>query len=120
MPSRHAHGDRRFADRRVHAQDARQRVPQDGQQRVQHERDDRRVLADAADEREWDQKPEQRQAGDGLHDVSKAEDPPLQRRASGEQDAGRNGDGDGDSHGDADQHEMLQGQVHDLAGEVVR
>jgi len=61
----------------IDAQDAGQRVPQHGQQRVEHQRDDRRVLPDPAQQRDGDQKPEEREAWDGLHHVGEPEHPPL-------------------------------------------
>ena len=68
-PFRHSHRDRRFAHRRIHAQNARHRVAQNRQQRINHQRHNRRMLPDAADKRNRDQKAEQRQARNGLPDV---------------------------------------------------
>ena len=111
LPRRHPHRHRRFAHRRIDAQNARQRVAQNRQQRVEHQRHDRRALADAADERNRNQKPEQRQAGHGLHDVGETQHRAPPARPPRGRDTGRHGQRDRDRHGDEHQRQMLQDAV---------
>ena len=54
-------------------------IAQNRQQRIDHQRDDRRMLPDAADERDRDQETKERQAGNGLADVSNAESDAAER-----------------------------------------
>ena len=73
----------------IDAQNSGQGIAKNGQQRVEHQGDDRGPLADAADERNRDQETEQGQTGDGLHHVGEAEERSAQRCAAREQNAER-------------------------------
>src|SRR6185436_12600994 len=111
----HAHGDGRLAHCPVHALDARHGVSQDRQEGVKHQRYYRGALADAAYYWYWDQEPEQGQAGDGLQDAGKPEGPSLGSSPVGQGDSGREGYRDRDRHGDADQSQVLPGEVENLS-----
>ena len=79
LPARHSHRDGGIAHHRIDAENSGDRVAQDRQQRIEHQRDDRGVLPDAADERDRNQKAEQREAGDGLADAGESERPAARR-----------------------------------------
>src|SRR5260370_19168249 len=66
----HAHGFRGFNDGRVDAGEADIGIAQDGEKRVEDQSDDGGALADAADEGNGDEEPEQRQPGTTLADAS--------------------------------------------------
>ena len=73
------------------------------------------MLADAADQRKGNQKAEEREAGDRLHHIGKAEDPTLKRSFSREENAHRERDTDGDRDGEQNQPEMLHRELNDFA-----
>ena len=73
LPSRHPHRDAGFDDGRVDLPDSGHGRAHDGQQRVDQECDQRRARADAADDRQRQQKSEQREARDGLRDARDSE-----------------------------------------------
>ena len=77
LPSRHTHANRRFTHRGVHIQNAGECISQNRQERISHERDNGRVLADAAEEGKRNQKPKECQTRYGLHDVRKSQYPSL-------------------------------------------
>ena len=92
-----------------------QRIAQNRQQRVEHQRHDGGALADAADQRHGNQKAEQRQAGDGLHHVGESQHPGTPCGAARDQNAGGDGQADGDGHRDQHQRQMLERELADLA-----
>jgi hypothetical protein len=109
----HPHRDRRLADVFVHAFDARHGVANEGQQRVEHERDDGRARADAAEQRKRDEETKERETRHGLQHARDAEHGALQRRAPRDENAQRDADEDGEHYRDEHEKEVLaRGRQH--------
>ena len=110
----HSHTAAGLANSRVHAVNPGKSVANNRQQRIEHERNDRRPRADTAHyfdvkeiEIERDQKTEQRQARHRLHDVGDPEDGLTQTGPSSEQNSQRHADENGDARGNYYQEKML-------------
>ena len=110
-----AHRDGGFADRRADAGDPDIGVANDGQQRVQRERDDGQTVGTRAQPGQRQQQSEERQAGNGLDDIGAAQHQRLPTRPAGEQNAERHSDGDGQQHRDPDQPQVFGGQGRNFA-----
>ena len=105
----HAHGFGGFENGGIDAGEADVGVAKNGQQGVKDERDDGGAAADAADERDGNEKAEEREAGNGLKNVGDAEsDGSAKGRALHDEHAERDRDGDGDEHGDQDERRRDQ------------
>jgi len=74
FPRRHAHRHARLSDGGSNPIHPRQRCADDWQQAVQNQHDDGRARADAAKQRDRQQKAEHGQARDGLDDVRQCHD----------------------------------------------
>src|SRR5205823_8824020 len=116
LPVGHAHPPPRLAHRRVHAGDARIRVPHDRKKREHDQREDRRGRADPADKGKRDEKPEQGQAGNGLEHVGEAQHRPAPRGSPREHDAARHAHDDGDRGRARDQRQMLSHEAQHFPG----
>ena len=102
----HAHRDGGFAHIFIDALHAGQRVANQRQNRINHQRDDGVLRADIEKRQ---QKPEQRQTWNRLKNVRAADDWFLQRRSPRRQHAQRHADDERNRHRDHDQREMLAG-----------
>ena len=100
---RHPHPEGRVGDAGVDPLEAEDRVLDDRQERIDHERGERRGLADPAAEGDQEDA-EEREAGDRLEDVGQADDRPLGAASTGSPGsrAGRRWPG-GDDQGLADE-----------------
>ena len=107
LPRRQSHRHRALDHRRRHALNARDRSAQDGQDRIDRQRHERRARADAADERQRDQESEQGQARDRLRQVGERDDRLGDRRPPRRQDAERDADRRRDRGRDEHQHDVL-------------
>ena len=108
LPRRHAHRDAGFDDRRVDAAQPGGRGPHDRQQGVEGQRHQRRARPDAADERQRQQEPQQRQARDRLRHAGRNQQGLAQPWPPHGQHAGRHADRDRDAGRDQHQHEVLR------------
>ncbi len=100
MRAGHAHGFGSFEDSGIYAGEADVGVAEDGEKRVEDESYDGGALADAADERNGNQKTKEREARDSLKDAGDAERDGAQRGALHDQHAKRDADENGDEHSD--------------------
>src|SRR5208337_392448 len=110
----HAHRNRGFTDRRIDAHDSDDGVPQDRQKRVKNQCQDCRVLADAADDWDWDKEAEKCEAGDGLEDIGNRERDAAEAGAASAEDAESNAQRDGEGGCDPNQIKMLERQGEDF------
>ena len=115
LPVGHAEARRRLDDGGIDRADAGVRVPQDGQDPVDDEGDDRGPRPDPAEQRNRDQEPEEREARDRLDDVGGAEDRAGEPRPAGQRDAEGNADRDRDRGRRGDEENVLPGEGRDLA-----
>src|SRR5947199_4820623 len=114
LPVGHSHAPPRLAHCRVHTGDPLVGVANDGQERVEDERDDGGPRADAADERQRDEESEQREARHRLEHVRHAQNGAPPRRPPREQDAQRHADHDRRTGRDRDQIQMLAYESQDF------
>ena len=101
----HPQCDRRLADPRIDALQPQNRVLDDRQKGIEHQRRQGRGLADLAPEGDQEE-PEQGQAGDGLEHARDTDGGPFQERPARGQDAQRHAHQDRERHGLDDQLEM--------------
>src|SRR6267378_6336110 len=107
LRARHTHGFGGFEDGGIDGGEANVGVAQDGEKSVEDERDDGGALADAADERNGNEEPEEGEAGDGLENAGDAERDGAPCGALDDEHAERNADQDGDGHGDEHKREVI-------------
>ena len=82
LPRRHSHRDPGLNDRSIQILQSGHRRPDNREQRVERERDERGTRPDATDEREWQQEPEEREARNRLRNVGEEQQRPAQAGAS--------------------------------------
>ena len=111
----HAHGFGGFQDGGIDTGEPNIRVAKDGKNCVQDERDDGGALADAADERNGNEKTKEGEARDGLENAGDAERDGSQSRTLHDEHAKRNANEDGDSHRDDHQRHVIQSGTEDFA-----
>src|SRR6267378_4106053 len=110
----HAHGLGGFEDGGIDAGQADVGVAQNGEQRIEDERDNGGALADAADEWDGNQKAEEGEAGDGLENAGDAQRDGAQGGPLHNEHAERDADEDGDGHGDEDEREVIESGAQDF------
>jgi len=90
-------------------------VTEDWKKCVKDERDDGGALADAADEWNGNEKPEESKAGDGLEDAGDTEGDGSQSGTLHDEHAKRDADENSDGHGDDYECEVIQRGAEDFA-----
>src|SRR6266850_4589743 len=115
LRARHAHGLCGFQDRRVDTGKTDVSVTEDWKKCVKDERDDGGALADAADEWNGNEKPEESKAGDGLEDAGDTEGDGSQSGTLHDEHAKRDADENSDGHGDDYECEVIQRGAEDFA-----
>src|ERR1700682_360169 len=114
----HAHGLGGFEDGGIDARQADVSVAQDGEQRVEDERDNGGALADAAYERDGNQKAEEGEAGDGLEDAGDAQRDGAQSGPLHNEHAERDADENGTDHGDEDEREVIESGAENFSAVI--
>lgn len=110
----HAHGFSGFQDCRIDTRKADVSIAENGKQRVEHERDDGGAMANAANERNGNQKSEQRQTGDGLEHTGDTQRYRAQSGALHDKHAKRHANDDGDGHGNQNEDHMIESGAENL------
>src|SRR5229473_970975 len=114
----HAHGFGGFEDGGIDAGKADVGVAQDGEQRIEDERDNGGALANAADEWDGNQEAEEGEAGDGLEHAGDAQSDGAQGGPLHNEHAERDSDENGNDHGDEDEREVIEGGSEDFGAVI--
>src|SRR5258708_5507462 len=114
----HAHGFGGFEDGGIDAGKANVGVAQDGEQRIEDERDNGGALANAADEWDGNQEAEEGEAGDGLEHAGDAQRDGAQGGPLHNEHAERDSDENGNDHGDEDEREVIEGGSEDFGAVI--
>src|ERR1700687_1790784 len=104
----HAHGLGGFKDSGIDGRQGDLSGAQDGEQRVEDQRDNGGALANAADERDGNQKAEEGEAGDGLEHAGDAQRDGAQGGPLHNEHAERDSDENGNDHGDENECEVIE------------
>src|SRR6202158_790279 len=115
----HAHGLGGFKDSGIDGRQGDLSGAQDGEQRVEDERDNGGALANAADERDGNQKAEEGEAGDGLEHAGDAQRDGAQGGPLHNEHAERDSDENGNDHGDENECEVIESGAENF-GAVIR
>ncbi len=114
MPSRHPHRNGTLEYGSIHAVQASDRGPNDGQHRIQRQRNECRARTNAPNQRQRDEKSKERKAGNGLGEIREADERARERRTP----RGKNAERDTNSHGNRRGHDDKHNVLTETCGQL--